>query len=109
MECGTPNLEMTLLMKLSARSSALQVFLAGIYRDIFEKRSTITRIASYTALLFLLGGRSVIKSMEISCQGPSRTGNGCSAPWGRCRLAFANWHLAHMLTLWLMYFSMWTQ
>ena len=76
----TPNLEMTLSMKLSARSSALQVFSAGIYRNIFEKRSTITRIASYTALLFLLGGRSVMKSMEISCHGPSGTGNGCSTP-----------------------------
>ena len=77
---GTPNLEMTHLMKLSARSSALQVFSVGIYRDIFEKQSTITRIASYAALLFLLGGRSVMKSMEISCQGPSGTGNGYSAP-----------------------------
>jgi hypothetical protein len=76
----TPNLEMTLSTKLSARSSALQVFSAGIYRDIFEKRSTITRIASYTALLFLLGGRSVMKFMEISCHGPSGTGNGCSTP-----------------------------
>ena len=77
---GTPNLEMTLLTKLLARSSALQVFSAGIYRDIFEKQSTITRIASYTTLLFLLGGRSVMKSMEIFCHGPSGTGNGCSAP-----------------------------
>ena len=77
---GTPNLEMTLSTKLSAKFSALQVFLAGIYRDIFEKQSTIMRIASYTALLFLLGGRSVMKSMEISCHRPSGTGNGCSAP-----------------------------
>ena len=77
---GTPNLEMTLSTKLSAKSSALQVFSAGIYRDIFEKRSTITRIALYTVLLFLLGDRSVMKSIEISCYGPSGTGNSCSVP-----------------------------
>ena len=77
---GTPNLEMTRSTKLSAKSSAFYVFSGGMYRDIFEKRSTITRIALYTTLLFLLGGRSVMKSMEISCHGPSGTGNSCSAP-----------------------------
>jgi hypothetical protein len=75
---GTPNLEMTRSTKLSAKSSAFHVFSAGLYRDIFEKWSTIVRIASYTALLFLLGGRSVMKSMEISCHGPSGTGIGCN-------------------------------
>jgi hypothetical protein len=52
---GIPNLKMTLSTKLSAKSSAFQNFLAGIYRDIFEKWSIIMRIASYTTLLFLLG------------------------------------------------------
>jgi hypothetical protein len=72
------NLKMTLSIKLSAKSSAFQDFLAGMYKDILEKRSTITRIVLYTTLLFLLGSRLVIKSMEISYQEPSGTGSSCN-------------------------------
>jgi hypothetical protein len=67
---GTLNLGMTLSTKLLAKSSAFQNFSADMYRDIFENWSTIMRVASYTTLLFLLGSRLMMKSMDISCQEP---------------------------------------
>jgi hypothetical protein len=72
------NLEMTLLTKLLANSFTFQDFSVSMYKDILEKWFTITRIVLYTALLFLLGSRLVIKSIEISCQELSRTGSSCN-------------------------------
>ena len=61
---------MTLQRKTVAISSAVMVFLTGMYSDILVYRSTTTMILSNTVPSPALSGRSVIKSMEISSHGP---------------------------------------
>ncbi len=67
---GVPNLLQILLIRSFARSEALRSFLYKIYFRALIYLSTIIKIILKGLLIscFLLGGRSVTKSIVIYCQ-----------------------------------------
>jgi hypothetical protein len=75
---GNPNLATTFSKKASAKSLVFHVSTAGMYSDIFENRSTITRILSYAVLFFFAGGKPTMKSSDISSYTFPRIGRDAS-------------------------------
>ena len=73
---GTPCLENTCIMNMSARSSEVQWIVVGMKIPCLDSRSTITRIASQPEDV----GRVSMKSMEMEFHGRSGIGSCFSNP-----------------------------
>lgn len=72
---GTPKLQIITSRKRFASVAASQRLVVGMYFVIFVYLSTMTSIKSKTSLWYLLGGRSVMKSIESSSYGPASAGS----------------------------------
>ena len=81
-------------MNRVAKVGASAVVFVGMKCAIFEKRSTITKIASKLSDV----GRLVIRSMEMSCHDASGGCKGRIVPKGRALRGFAFWHSGHVRT-----------
>ena len=72
----------------SANYGTSIVFLTSIYQASFINLSITTSIESYTCLWLLLGNRSVMKSIIISCHSLVSSGDMANSPYGLCLFAF---------------------
>ena len=75
-----PKIENTRLKRTFARPGASSSFDVGMYSAYLENISTITKIASYTGLPFLHGGKPVMKSRLAYSKGSLGTGSGSNKP-----------------------------
>ena len=73
---GTPCFENTCIMNKTARSSDVQLMVVGMNIPCFEKRSTITKIASESEEV----GSGSMKSIEMEFHGRSGIGSCLSKP-----------------------------
>jgi hypothetical protein len=73
---STPNFEIIFSNISIPIPIALIVFIVGIYRTIFEKRLTTTKIKSHAIPIRNDGGRPIIKLKEMSYYSFIRISNG---------------------------------
>ena len=105
MSSGKPKSLNVCFSSRSASSGVLIVFQHMMNCASFMNRSTTTRTELYRFFSSPLKGRSVIKSMDIECQGPLGVGKGANNLCGLCVRDFIHWHVWHSwMYIWMSFF-----